>query len=927
MNHPTDPVAPIEGRTVNVEPLLVTKITVPREDVVDVTRRRLVEKLCAQSLKLTVLCAAAGSGKSTLMQQCHRYLERRGWQCAWLTLDDADNDVQRLSQGLQAAFSAAGVWENSPAPSSSAPVSSSVAVIANLQHQLEQGRRVVLFLDECDALVQDDALAAIRALIGTASSNFRTFVTCRSTPALGQARHRLQNALLEVDGDDLRFDLQETRALMESYLGNPIGNDDARLLCERTDGWVAGLQLACLAALEQDDGDRYLRTFDASQGHIADYLAHEVIAGLDDSEREFLFLTAALKDVNGDLCYAITGRRDSEALLADFHERRLFIKRVDGQDGRRWYRYHTLFADFLRHQWLSKEPERAQQLYRATCEWYAANGMPFEAANYARLGGQRERSIELLESIAMAAMQRGQFNVVVSWAEAISPGDWQSYPHLSIAYLWALAFSEQPRRALEMLETLRQCASGEAFISMLEHSAIVVELIVAGRSDDMEKVCREGPQALSYMARRDAFHHSALALAVAHGHLAQGDFGRARNVLFDARAVVMERGQLFGNVFFEMLEGVALGSELRLHAALAHLRRGMEMARQDGPTYSHASAVIAGFLGETLYETNDLAGARQVLKGHLPLICESGLPDAIYVAHVTMARIVLHEGDVAAAWAYLLDAETIGLRRRLRRIVNAVRWEMVRLACSQGDHDEVARLAAQIPPDTDTGGLLTPVDELVRDIAPLRMALWQGRPEGVTNALAHLKARLRPGGSRPRWLKLTILHAIALQMNGSGGAAIGEMCAALRVGLKGGAVRAFIDEGPDAAALIEDAGPSFIAGLAPHESHALQSRYEYLLGVARSVHGKGHVAPAREPLRRAPVADAVSGAKASPDRLTERELQIIACLERGLTNQALAATLQISETTVKWHLRNVFGKLGVGNRTEAISVARKLALI
>jgi LuxR family maltose regulon positive regulatory protein len=880
---------------------------------------------------LSLLRAPAGFGKTTLMLEWWRCLEQRGARCAWLTLDAADDDIEQLTRHLQAAFSRVPAFAGLGEPDSSLQPDRRALAARLAQLSRRHASRTALFIDELDTLRTPQARELLRSMLHDAQLNVAFIVAARETPELGQMKLRLQDDFLELTTDDLRFRKDEAQSFITGWLGALLTDAETADLFARTDGWITALQLACHAIASNKQRASVVKQLADFQDDLGDYLAREVLATQSPAVRQFLLDTSPLQIVTAALCDAVLGRSDSESILAELEGRGLFLKRIDDDNGVNWYRYHDLFAQFLQRTQRSQSPERVAAVYRSSARWFAASGMLIEAAEHARLGGDLELGNRLFDSAAMSFIHIGQFNAVISWAERLPRDALTELPNLHLAYLWALAFSDRPRAARRVIEQLRRIDSElKQFAAPIRNSLLCLELIVAGRTDDLEMVCRQGPATLAQVSKSDVFHYGALSMVLAHGNLAAGKFCEARETLAQAKSSMVQEGRTFGVVFLHSMEGMAHLSELRLQEALAHLQAGFTLARSRCAGVSHTSALVAGFLADALYEANELERARALLEEHLPLIVESGLPDTILLAYVTMARVAFRHGDDAGGLGFLLAAELIGLQRDLPRFVTTARYEMAQHAYMRGDWVEALRQAAScegLVSQSHSGELLTPLDAVVRDIAPARMQVWQKDTRNLGARLDALSADAERRGFKRRLLKLRILNAQRLSLEGNRSGAITHMTEALLAGLSGGFFRTFLDEGPLAMDLVRAARRALLERLPPEQAALIAQRYESLLAAPpthsstlnRVAFGKqwDHSGGKSPDAARVPVFE----------HLTRRELDILRCLERGLTNGKIAVSLRISATTTKWHLRNIFGKLGVVNRTEAVFSARQLDLI
>lgn len=898
-------------------PRIPAKFSPPGLGAPMIRRKRLERDIVARpGLRLATVRGPAGFGKTTLLVRWHQLLAEAGWRPAWITLDEFDNDPQRLLSGLAIALGMAAGFAGDVVDGNRIPPAGRTALPLLLDRLAASGAPVALFLDDFDALIEEDSVTLIRSFIRLAGPGCLVVVASRRWPDIGQMRLRLTDAWLDVPPDSMRFERQETTSLLEDRFAGTLSAADIGLLHDKTEGWPAALQLACVSIGAAEAVDPFLESFARSSGDLARYVAENVLDRQSEGLRDFLLVAAVPTLLNGALCDAITAGNDSARLLADLEASGLFLRRLDTGDETAWYRFHALFREFLIREIDRRQPGGRRRIALAAAGWFAGQGLYDEAADHARLAGDPDAAAAYLEQIAMSHIRSGHLGTVIRAVEALGAIDLGRYPRLFVAYLWAISFARSPKTALGHLDGFRaRCGVAAGPGSYLADSFTCLEFLIAGLTDDLLKIRRQGPTALAKVSRANAFEYGTLANAVAHSFIASGDFGLARETLAAARATLDSDDHVFGIVYTHMLEGVSYLGELRLETATAALRTGLDLALARNRTLNDASAVAAAFLADALYEANELDQACDALALHLPIIAESGLPEAITLAYTVSARLALLRHDDSEADRLLYEAEAIGIRRHSRLVVSATRWELVRLAQLAGDEREAARLAGELGLANEVPTeerLFPPAEALVIDIAAARHQLWRGTDAAFSGEIYGLMTQAARRGLKRRHLLLGILYAMALEAENQHTRAVKQMAQMLLAGLRHGFVRSFLDEGQRAMGLIRAAEADLLEPLVGREQEAIGRRYRALLEAASADRLALHPPRSRTTVEPA------------GEKLTLREIEILGCLERGLTNRELADCLHLSETTVKWHLRNIFGKLGVGNRTEAVFSARLL---
>lgn len=911
-------------------PSISTKLSPPRMGTEVIRRERFDHRIADDpAIRLAVVCGPAGFGKTTLMLQWWDLLRARNWLCGWLTLDAGDNDFSRFLTHLLGAL-------NCDLPMLDDCVVQLLSaeravgrhrILAQLLDYLDRtGRPAAMFLDEFETVTNPEVCTLLRGLIDGSASKLRFIVGTRSVLKLGQARLRMSGGLLEVGSEDLRFQCVETKAFVAKRLGKHLAQGDVAELHRRTDGWAAALQVACLLLHERNDARDLVRSFSSRQGDLADYLAEDVLERQSAAVRDFLLATSVLTHLTGSLCDAVTGQSTGDQRLAELQAAGMFLRRIDTDGSLVWYSYHNLFAEFLQAQLALRLPHRIKSIHRAAADWFCKHGRPTEAAQHARQAGDIDRALALIDLVAMDYIHQGWLNVVIGWAEDLKHDDLVRYPQLYLAYIWALSFARRYDTARATMERLQSCTRElDHWPPEVRDGLIAFDVLIPAIADDFVTVRQRVFEALRKMSSDATFEYGVVSNVAAHCRMAQGEFSLARDTLAKARASLADANSSFGMAYARTLEGITYVSELHLRRGQELLRGALEQACAKSWGCNHSSAVAAGFLAETLYEANQIDVAHDVLQPHLALIAEAGIPDAVANAFLTMARIRFVQGDQDEALALLEEGESVGFRRRMERVINSLRWELIRFAQLRGNFYEADRLASTIDQTAVRklhGDLLFPVEALVRDVGETRVAISTGQVRELKARLHGLSAQAGRQGFRRRKLKLDVLYAIALSMDGDHVAALRVMTVALQAGVSEGFVRTYLDEGPVAFDLIRRCRAQLFKSVAKQELDLVSANYDRLLKV-----GEEDCIACNPWLARPSPDRGVGEAGTLLGDITEREIEVLEFLSIGFSNRDIAGRLAVSETTVKWHLRNIFGKLGVANRTQAVFSARQANLI
>ncbi|WP_354685167.1 LuxR C-terminal-related transcriptional regulator [Cupriavidus necator] len=906
---------------------LAAKLRPPLLNPFQVERAAICDAVCAAGfVKLVLVRAPAGFGKTTAMLQCRARLEAAGGRTAWLTLDRSDNDATRFLGSVEAAIvQALGGSPASRATHAALAQDAGEQALALIDRLASHNGAFTLFLDDFEALQNAAVTGLVWQLVESLPPGCRVVIGTRWVPETGLGRLRARGELLEIEPAQLRFSASETESFLRQARGLRLQPAAISALHRRTEGWATALWLASVALERRSQPEGFIAGFSGSNAAIADYLVEDVFLHLPDTVRDFLLRTSILDQLCGPLCDAVCQPSGASAqaggsddILAWLERANLFLlpleserygERGTGTAPVQWYRYHSLFSGFLRGQLAQTMPDAVPRLHLSASDWYESEGRPVPAIEHALAAGAMAHALELLDGAADDLLPQGRMRLLTRWLEAVPADELAHWPKLQIAHVWAVSFTRGPADAIALLQAIpTEGAAGDllAHIRALRHML----LNMMDRFDDARAFARDElpPLPMGY-----AFPDAILATSMARLAAVSGDYPEARRLLQVARQAVRGSDSNFNKIFSESVEGLIDLRQGRLQQALARFRIAARtmLPNRFGPTNGNAMAGM--LLAEGLYESGDTERASRLLNVYLPLSRDLGLPDQIITGHAVLARIAYERGEADQAHEWLAQLEALGHHRGLTRMVMAAMLERARLALRQGNvhaaQEAIERAADPALWRTRPG--VSSFAHDVEDIAMGRLRLdVHARPGAqVREAIERELAAATAGQLMRRALKLRILLAQACQRIGDGAHALVVMGEALRFGAAEGFVRIFADEGEDVRRLVADA--------CARQSASLPAAYvEKLLQACGQRAGE---AQAGAPARPAPAA--------LVEPLTPKELKVLQLLAEGFSNVAMAERLFVSETTVRTHLRNISAKLHASNRTQAVAIARQLGLL
>ncbi len=914
--------------------LLQTKLYVPRLRPFLVPRPHLIEKL-NQGLhrKLTLISAPAGFGKTTLVSEWIADCKR---PFAWLSLDERDSDLARFLAYFIAALQtvtpsfgikALGMLE-SPQP---VPTESILTIVLNEIAAIPQ--EFALVLDDyhvVDAQLIDQTLIF---LLEHLPPQMHLVITTREDPNLPLARLRVRGQLTELRATDLRFSHDEAAVFLKQVMGLHLAEEDITALEAHTEGWIAGLQMAALSMQGQQDATNFIQSFTGSHRFVLDYLIEEVLGQQPEDVQKFLLQTAVLDRLTGSLCDAVcsvgtassskgttlTGQENGQATLEMLEHANLFIIPLDEE--RRWYRYHHLFADLLRQQLRQKHPDWIPELHRRASDWYVQSEFTNEAIEHALQAKDFERTAHLIEANVDDCWQQGQHAQLQRWLVKLPAECISTRPHLCIFYAWYLFAGGQQETAVHILQTAEKAIdqSHEAKPQQpvsdddklgLKGRIAAVRAFIASFRGDVPAIIQQAQQALAHLPDQDLIWRSSAAIALGDAHAFQGDMTAA----YQARLAAAQACQAAGDIYFVMIANLKLAITLRaqgrLQPTIEMCNQQMQLAEEKGISQSSAVGWCLAVLGEVLAELNDLDGALQQVQRGIELV-ERGTDLAMLGwSYLCLARVLFSRQEFAEIEAIIQKMAQLTQEADVPSWVTTQMaiWQ-ARLWLQQGKYELASQWAAESGLDangenkslSNTGYYL-----LIEYTTLARILLTLGRLAEATELLQQLFEQAQTGKQTTRMVEILILRALVLQAGGETNTAVTTLEQALTLAEPCGFIRTFVDEGPSMARLLYEA---LSQGIAPDYVRRLLAAF-----------------PVSEPEQTTPPKPDHSEL-AWIEPLSEREVEVLQLIAEGLSNKEISSRLYLSLNTVKTHTRNIYGKLGVNSRIQAVARARDLEIL
>jgi len=884
--------------------ILATKLYIPPPRPKVVPRPRLIERLNeGLHRKLTLISAPVGYGKTTMLSEWIPQSER----CVtWVSLDDGDNDPVRFWAYFIAALQMldAEIGRNALALMRTPRLPSFEAILTTLLNEIAAfPEDFALVLDDyhvMDAKPVDASTSvddALTFLLEHLPPHMHLVVTTREDPNLPLARLRARDQLTEIRAADLRFTPGEAAVFLNQVMGLNLSAEDVTSLETRTEGWIAGLQLAALSMWGREDVPGFIRAFAGDNQYIVDYMVAEVLQRQSERVRSFLLQTSILDWLSGPLCDAVTGQEEGKALLETLERGNLFVSPQD--DKRHWFRYHHLFADVLRAHLMEEQPDRVPTLHRRASEWYEHNGLEIEAFQHAAAANDVERAEHLIEGEGMPLQFRGAGAPVLKWLESLPKTALDARPSLWVTYASTLLFGGQ-HTAVEQKLQAAEAALAAAALQGTEPDDRTKDLVgriasmratLAVIQHDVETIITQSRRALEYLHPDNLPVRTATTWTLGYAYQLQGD----RSAASRAYTEVISIGNSFGDSIYTIAATINLGqlqeADNQLALATRTYRRVLQLTG-DPPDPIACEAFLG--LARITYQWNDLDTAQQYGQQCLQLTRQMDSVDTFASCGVFLARLKLAQRDAVGAAAILAEAEAFVRQHNFMHRMPAVAAAQVLVLLRQEPLLQQGNLTA--------AAALAETHELPTSQA--RVYLAQGDPSTALAVLEPLRRQVEAKGWEDERLKVMILqaialHAVALRANGEKDKAVQLLGDALTLAEPGGFIRIFVDEGPPMAALLQEAAKY---GTAPNYVSQLRAAF-----------GK---AEGRTPVTQLLI-----------EPLSERELEVLRLLRTELNGPEIASQLMVSLSTMRTHTQNIYNKLGVNNRRAAVRRAEELDLL
>lgn len=899
---------------------------VPRNAVI-----RTVFQTDSNANVITII-GAAGSGKSSLMGQINQSVTELGMRSCWLSLEKDDNNLAAFLSYFTATLSHLDpkIGERAFQMNGTKYLAEPSAIFQTLCEDISRFKKpCFIFMDDVQHLEDPTLLHGIDKFISALPQHIKLVLASRSQIQLSLSRKRIEGTLLEIDQTDLNLSLGEISELFDKHPSVSLNPEELRVLHTSTEGWAAGLQMAGLTmAQDPQNASQLLNGFSGSNQSINSYLMESVVKLQNDKIRKFLQLTAPLSRMNKDVCEAITGYDDAGAILEFIHQQNLFLIPLDM--GGNWYRYHHLFADFLVKDLQKHESGRFENICAQASRWFQDQGYYTEAIQYLLSAGQYTESAKLIASQGVEVAQHlGDHLTILDWMRRLPQDNYDDHPLIRLNYAWSLMFTQSSELAREIAAKVKNDFYNHAHKKWedIEEEAdnilCLADVIIAisYASDDNTIIAQsKAESALAKWAKAPAFHRGALYNSLAYSFIANMDFDKGLDAATQARALGVQANANYVVVWADWISAIICLKKGLLREAERYLEHGRKsVARILGPQLfsNHLLSILQAEIHLDRGEMDAAISCMNSASGFSAIVSSM---EPLFILQRTKARILMAQNRYEDAVGHLRSAQEHGLASEAPRISVFLAAEEIKLHIRERRVDEaraVARRWGFLEQESifDISYDREITHELRRNIQ-LRLFMLDQHHGKALGIIPKLLASAKQKKRGRLVIELIVFKAINQWCLGQHAEAMRTLSTATTLASGEQFTAPFTDN----AAVTGDILKSMIDRRGGTSGGHLTEAIRFERGLLDIIQNKDQSEPAL-------TADANKEEDFLVEPMSPREIEILDLLALGMSNKELANALLVSVPTIKWHLNNIFDKLGVRNRTASVAKARKLKII
>jgi LuxR family maltose regulon positive regulatory protein len=938
--------------------MITTKTVPPRYRRKLVDRARLIDRLNEEAYhSLIFIKAASGFGKTSMLTQWRQSLVAQGCKVGWVNLDASDNEESQFLTYWIAALQQAGcdfgqgalaVYRRGEQNAIASFVTALINDLATLDSE------VYLVLEDYHCITNEAIHEMIESVLDYAPTNFHLVISSRMALPFSLHQLRVHDKITEVGVKALRFTFEETHALLAERVSDQVEPDQSRALHDATEGWVAGIQMLSMAWRADGNMHSMQSALNAAQSHLSESILQSTFERLPPHTADLLTRLSIFDRFSAAICEEVIGVPQADEVLEKIASDGVLLVPLDHED--HWYRFHPMVSEYLRRKLATRVVEHLARLHSRARDflddsdsinsprfsgflhecrntlsvvdmpavhlkasiWFEQQGYLIEAVQHALCAGDNAYAYDLIERCAMTAVEQGNLNYVLAWVDNMPAEQLSTRWRLRLVKFWALALSNDLQAAQAELNGLAAGVSIQGGITPFEFAVCRSALACVSEHSNvaLELEAMKTPSG-------DVFHNTVACNVLSYAYGYTGEFDKVKEIHTLFRESLKKTKWSIALSYDRSFIARQAMMQGDYASAISGLRESVAIAEEQFGRRSTPACAVASYLVEVLYETNALGEVESLLAGRLDVMNQLLFFESVVQAYLTGAKLRFVRGDANAAFDLLDQLKLYGSSKGLVRPIAVALSERIRMALLQRDHLSALLLQQQLeglaipygaePQWSTLGNAME--NPLVARLSRARCGIASDDAASALKLLDSLAGVPVIACRYAVMVHIQLLRALALDNLGDADA-VKLVCDAVRMAARAGIVRTFTDEGQASHALLESAFATI--DRAKPENAALIKHFETILATFNATSQAS-----REIATQTPDASTLTG----PNRLSARECDVLKLLAQGMPNKRIAATMNVSIDTVKWHLKNIFGKLDAVDRISAVDKARRNGLI
>lgn len=854
----------------------------------------------------------AGFGKTTLALQYLKALKKQHAKIAWLSLYKQDNDISRFTQLLQQALAPRQTAVDVTKENGEKSAASRNLWGWLLSAMADKNMSSILFMDDFEVISDRTILETLESALLHLPKGRQVVILSRKLPELKLSKLALTDELLIIGPEELKFTQDECSSLMHKNIAWDLTNIQIENIYRHTDGWPAALKLSSIVLREQSSYDPLLTNSTTEHPLFIDYFMSNILDTLPPHIRRFLFFTSIMERFNAESCNIVAETDNAEETLNFLKTNGLFLQVIDEEQ--KWFKYHGLFGNFLYHQFRETfSVDDVDNAHLRAYQWFTTHSKPHQAIPHALKSNRLDLAGHLMDQHVLDLLHNAQINTILDWSFNFNDNQLPNHKNLLISVCWSYIFLRNRPSTQHFISILNKETDKQEYSKEFRDNIELMMLTKDIFFDDLDQAEIKLTNIRSTEIEDATWFKTGAPNCRSYIELINNRFEQARQAFIEAQARQRSDPSIFTNSYTFAIEATSHLIQGELELANQSVINGItQLTQEDDP--SATRYILLPPHAIYLYETNQIEKADKLLTESLPLIREFCTPDWLLMAYTTLSRIRQLQGKIIEAFKLLEELERVGYAGDLDRVIASARWEMVRLHLLGGNLIRAEEMALAIKGEsisaTKKNRQCHPADIEADGITEARLMIYTGAAEAALNLLDQLEKSNHPRRVY-RSVKLSILKALAYQADGKQRQARRTISRALKLAQNQKFVRSFVDEGDQAIALIQELKNTLHTTINTDSD----SKFDDFLNQLLTASGKGTDS------------DHNRSTNELVEQLTSREMEFLQLISDGHSNRTISQRLAVTESTVKFHLKNIYSKFGVKKRTQAIARARQLGLI